>query len=420
MKILLLIKGVAARVVVGISGILVARILSKDDYGLVISVASIAALFLTISRLGLNEYTIVKSAKSNIQSLKSSYIESMDRLQNATALILTIPGILLSVFLLKKNPPVFVCTIFLLVYARGYIDSIRVGTIGATLQTNGNNQKFIDSQLIFSLSAITSLLLLYFLELEITGYLLAAFLGSVVFYLIGTFKYKKEINNKTIAWPHLPSTKEYGRGTNAAIRVNTSYFFSEIMAFAYIQGSAIVLVGVTNSAEVARYAVVASLITAGYIVPGVIYQWTLPLLAETASNHRNFINTLKRSSFQIMVLTTPAALILAIFSSQIIQLLLGPKYASSASVLIVMAAVFLIHSLCFVPAAALTSLGQQNSRVRLQMISATIGIGTTATLGSTMGGIAAAYGCLAAEIFLAIGYITTTIKAVQTTNWTKL
>ena len=418
MKFFALLKGIFARVIVGISGVLVARQLSKDDYGLIISVANIAALFLTLSRLGLNEYTVVKAAKAQTASSKRAYIALMDKLQNSATLIMLLPGLIATLLLIPKETAPWVATvIFLLVYSRGYIDSLRVGVVSATLQTNGNNQRFVDSQLIFSFAAILSLAALYLLDLEKIGYLSSSLLASLSMYVIGTKIYSSFLNAGAAIKPRLPTPRQFRVGLRGAIFKKSSYFFSEIMAFGYTQGSAIVLISVTSSAEVARYAVIASLIGAGYIIPGVIYQWTLPVLAESTRSKHQYISKAKKAIGQITLITLPIAVVMASFSTLIISILLGTKYASSASVLAVMAMVYFAHSLCFIPAAILTSLGQQRIRVQLQMISATIGIGVTAIIGATYGGISAAYGCLAAEIFLLFGYSLQAFRTIKKRNW---
>lgn len=418
MKFLTLIKGIFARIIVGLSGILIARYLSKNDYGLIVSVANIATFFLTASRLGLNEYTVVKAAKAQVSSSKRACIVLMDKLQNSATLLMLLPGLVATLLLIpQETTPWLSIAIFLLVYSRGYIDSIRIGVVGATLQTNGNNQKFVDSQLIFSFAAVLSLAALYLLDLEIIGYLIASLVASLSMFVAGTKIYGGFLNNGKIIKPRLPTRRQFKVGFYGAVLKKSSYFLSEIMAFGYTQGSAIVLISVTSSAEVARYAVIASLIAAGYIIPGVIYQWTLPLLAESTKSKHEYMLKAKKAIGQITIITLPVAAVMASFSTLIIRILLGTKYASSASVLEVMALVYFAHSLCFIPAAVLTSLGQQRKRVQLQMISATIGIGVTATIGATYGGIAAAYGCLVAEIFLLLGYSLQAFKTIENRNW---
>ncbi|WP_138517309.1 oligosaccharide flippase family protein [Rhodoferax bucti] len=420
MKLFALIKGVLARAIVGISGILIARHLSKDDYGLIVSIATIAAFFLTVSRLGLNEYSIVRAAKARTHSTKRAYITLMDKLQNSTVLLMFVPGLALALLLIPREiASVTVIWIFFLVYARGYIDSQRVGVISATLQTNGNNQKFVDSQLVFSTAAILSLVALYAFNLEKLGYLSTSLIASLLMYCIGTNAYKIYLNNGAATWPRLPTIRQFKIGIRAAVLKNSSYLLSDVMAFAYTQGSAIVLISVTTSAEVARYSVIASLITAGYIIPGVIYQWTLPLLAESLSSKETYLTKAKKSAIQIASIVFPISLTMVIWDSLIVHLLLGEKYRSSASVLSLMAIVYFLHSLCFIPAAILTSLGLQQKRLQLQMLSAAVGISTTAIAGASLGGIAAAYACLAAEVLLLVGYTTSGYIAIKSREWKK-
>lgn len=420
MKLFALIKGVLARAIVGISGILIARHLSKDDYGLIVSIATIAAFFLTVSRLGLNEYSVVRAAKAKTSSTKRAYIALMDKLQNSAVLLMLVPGLVATILIVPKEiTSVTIIWIFLLVYVRGYVDSQRVGIVSATLQTNGNNQKFVDSQLVFSTAAILSLSALYAFNLEKFGYLTTSLIASLLMYCIGTNAYKMYLNNGAATRPRLPTVRQFKIGMRAAVLKNSSFLLSDIMAFAYTQGCAIVLISVTTSAEVARYSVIASLITAGYIIPGVIYQWTLPLLAESLPSKDIYISRAKKSAIQIASITLPIALTMVIYASLIVHLLLGEKYSSSASVLRLMAIVYFLHSLCFIPAAILTSLGLQRKRLQLQMLSAAAGIGITAIAGASLGGVAAAYACLAAEVILLLGYTTSGYIAIKSREWGK-
>ena len=414
MKLLYLVKGVTARVIVGLAGILVARFLSKEDYGLIVSIAALAAFFLTLARLGLNEYVIVRSAGTPLKSLRAAYIQTLDKLQNVSVLLMFIPGLVLSVILFENGSNLVILILFFsAIYARGYIDVIRNGVICADLQSTGNNVVFINAQLVFSLASIAAVGFLYFLHLDSTGYVFVLLIATLVFHLVGVWVAAKHVESKNVLLPKLFSLLFYKYGLSRALFKNKAYFLSELMAFVYTQGNTLALASVSSTTEVARFSVVSSLIMASYIIPGVIYQWSLPRLAALRSDKNGFVKEALRNARQVMLLTVLPGLVVFVISPQIIAILLGEKYSSSAEILRIMTVVFIVHSICFIPAACLTALGKQSERSKIQFVGGVVSLIITTLLGFFQGAYGAATGCLVAELILMVGYIKTAKMAIN-------
>lgn len=414
MKLLYLVKGVTARVIVGLAGILVARFLSKEDYGLIVSIAALAAFFLTLARLGLNEYVIVRSAGTTLKSLRVVYLQTLDKLQNASVLLMFIPGLVLSVILFGNGNNLGILVLFFsAIYARGYIDVIRNGVICADLQSTGNNVVFINAQLIFALASMAAVGFLYFLHLDSVGYVFVLLATTLVFHFFGVWAAAKYVESKNVLFPKLSSLFFYKYGLSRSFFKNKAYFLSEIMAFVYTQGNTLALASVSSSVEVARFSVVSSLIMASYIIPGVVYQWSLPRLAALRNDKSSFVKEAFRNARQVILLTVLPGVIVFIVSPQIISVLLGEKYSSSAEILRIMAVVFVVHSICFIPAACLTALGKQSARSKIQFMGGMVGIIITTLLGIFQGAYGAAIGCLVAELILMVGYVKTAKMAIN-------
>lgn len=414
MKLLYLVKGVTARVIVGLAGILVARFLSKEDYGLIVSIAALAAFFLTLARLGLNEYAIVRSAGTALKSLRVVYLQTLDKLQNASVLLMFIPGLVLSVILFGNGSNLGLLILFFsAIYARGYIDVIRNGVICADLQSTGKNIVFINAQLIFSLASMAAVGFLYFLHLDSVGYVFVLLATTLVFHFVGVWAAAKHVESKNVLIPKLSSLLFYKYGLSRSLFKNKAYFLSEIMAFVYTQGNTLALASVSSSVEVARFSVVSSLIMASYIIPGVVYQWSLPRLAALRNDKNGFVKEAFRNARQVILLTVLPGVIVFVVSPQIIAVLLGEKYSSSSEILRLMAVVFIVHSICFIPAACLTALGKQSERSKIQFMGGMVGIIITTLLGIFQGAYGAAIGCLVAELILMVGYIKTAKMAIN-------
>lgn len=411
---IILAKGVLAKILLGLSGIFLARLFTKQEYGLLVSISSIVTFTLIICRLGLQEKILISASASKNTSIRNALIRRLDIFQTSLALLMMVPACLISNLLVKTEFTYQVVSIFfLLIYLKGFIELTRTGILATDLQASLKNNHFTNLQLIMALGATASTLATYLLKYKIYGYIFTSTAFSCIFYALSVQAIKKHLSTTKLLSIKLVGKNLFVITFKSALVRDRHYLISDITSYLYAQGGALLLILLTSSSEVASYSVVSALIVAGYIVPGAIYQWSLSTLSALKSNKDRFLNEARKLFMQIAMLCIPPGIFLYFFSNWCIAILFGDKYSSSALILKYLAFVFILHSLCFIPAACLSVLGAQKYRSRIQVISAIIGTITTLLLASSLGGLAAAIGALLGEIFLFTGYISATYYAFK-------
>lgn len=398
--------GIISRAVVGVSGVFLARLITKNEYGHLVTISTFVTLFMILARFGLNELLILQISRIKESSVRYVKIRVYESIQNINALMMFLIGSLVLYFFcqLKDWQYLGSLNLFFCLYIRGYIETVKAGLLQTDLQSQLKLNEFYSYQLIQSLSPVFAVCLLFLLNLGLQGYVYFYVFITIVLYILGSYIFKESYSSRNLVNPSI-TRPLFALKLILRRKVFYSYLFSDFLAFTYIQGLVLSLSLRTTSTEVASFSVIASLIVAGYVLPGVIYQKLYPTLVAANRLSADYKKSISEASYIVSFMILPISACMFFFSDEIVGLLLGNKYASSAKILKLMSFVFLLHSYCFIAAAIISAKGKQSLRVNVQCISALIGFSVTIYFAKEFGAVAAAYGSLLAELILFVGYL---------------
>jgi len=351
-----LISNFLSKFIIGISGILLARFLTKEEFGLFKTISVFVSFIGIFINFGLNDYLLFEISRKRSLKLPKKIIGSY-----LIMYILFFPLSIIFYFFLYSKA-LFLMIIF---YFKLIVDWL-IDLITKIFQSK--NRFGIISILILLNSIFMFLPVLYIyiangnLKSYVISLLMVSFL-SLIIYII-TYGYLENIWNLI---PAFNIDKNVLKGSHP-------FFMSGLMAFIYMQSDILMLSFMTRLVEVSRYSVVTTLIFAAYLLPVVLYNYFLPKLAGSFKEKKEFIQTYNQFKKIIILLCLPVAIILFTFSYEILHLIFTSKYVDSNYILKTLAVVFFFHSICFVFGAVITASGNQKLRSKIQIFAAVTNI----------------------------------------------
>ena len=350
--IVFLFSNIASKFFLGLSGILLARFLTKEDFGLFRTITTFVGLIGIFVNFGLSDFLLLEASKNKITELKRKTVENY-------LLLYTIffPISLVSYFCIYSKG-LFVMFIFYLKLLLDWFSN----TIMRIFQAR--NEFKIISFLIF-VNAILLFLPVVYLYISKSGlekYVIALLFASFISCFIYIFIYsQKESIKNLISLPRMDKK---------ILMSSFPFFVSGLMAYVYMQSDILMLSFMKGTVEVGRYAVATTLIFAAYLLPTVLYNSFLPKLAAVFGERKELNYFYNQFLILTLVLTLPPAVLLFVFSEEILKFIYTYKYVDSKYILKILAIVFLFHSLCFVFGAVITASGNQSLRSKTQILAA--------------------------------------------------
>ncbi|MBA2840763.1 O-antigen/teichoic acid export membrane protein [Methanococcus maripaludis] len=259
--------------------------------------------------------------------------------------------------------PYIASSLVMLVFIKLFLDWF-INLISAILQSKNlfNNVSLL--QILRSLTLVLPLILLYYFDYGLNEFLVyVILLASVVAVLITL----KEVVGKNI---NLKNVKN-GFSFNKSVIPSSKYFFiSSLMVYIYMQSDLLMISIMVDPVEVARYAVVLTLISGAYLIPSSLYTYYLPKMTQSFQNTLEFKKIIFQFRTLIVFTMFPLSLILFLFPKNILNIIYGTNYMDSGYILQILSIVLFFHSICFVNAGMLTASGNQKIRSNIQFLAA--------------------------------------------------
>jgi len=389
-----MLSNIFSKCLLGLSGILLARVLTKTDFGFLKTTITFTGLCGIFVNFGLNDFFLFEFSKEKNDKLLRK------TLQNYLALYLIFfpLALVFYVFLYSKG-----VIFFFAFYIKSFFDWV-VDIIKRYFQSynlfNIVSLLTIISTLLISFPAIY----IYIVKQSLNLYIFLLIISSFLLFLISLYIYFSISKNLNIlSLPKLDLK---------ILKKSYPFFLSSLMSYIYMQSDILMLSFMKGTMEVSRYAVVSTLIFYAYLFPSLIYNYFLPMLVDFFSRKQKkyILSTVKKFIFLIFLFILPIVLTLFIFSTDILKILYKYKYIDSSNILKLLSIVFFFHSFCFVFGAILTASGNQILRSKLQFFAAILNIILNILFIPKYGAEGAASATAITEIFIFLFYFYTSIK----------
>jgi len=333
-----------SKFILGLSGILLARFLTKEDFGLLKTITAFVGLIGIFVNFGLNDFLLFEASKNKISGFERKIVGNY-------LLLYTIlfPISLVSYFCIYSKG-LFIMVIF---YLKLLLDWVSDTIIRALLI-------FVNAILLF-LPVVYLYISKGGLEKYITSLLFVSFISCIIYIFVYNQYNQKEGIKNLISLPRMDKK---------ILMSSFPFFVSGLMAYVYMQSDILMLSFMKGTVEVGRYAVATTLIFAAYLLPTVLYNYFLPKLAAAFGERKKLNYFYSQFIILTLVLTLPLAVLLFVFSEEILRFVYTYKYVDSRYILKILAIVFFFHSLCFVFGAVITASGNQSLRSKIQILAA--------------------------------------------------
>lgn len=190
------------------------------------------------------------------------------------------------------------------------------------------------------------------------------------------------------------------------LRTSFSYGLAEMLSMVYAQVDVTLLGLFTNVSQVGQYSPAVSLINAMSIVPASVFYIVVPILTNAYLTNRQRFTT---AILQTLLLYGLIGIVLAggtaLLLSNLLTIFLGEKYISTGRFVLTMSPILLFKSLSFAGATYLVVAGQHKKRILVQLISALLNVGMNIVFIPLYGPIGAAVTFVVSESILTIGYL---------------
>lgn len=378
-------SNLASKFILGLSGILLARFLTKEDFGLLKTITAFVGLIGIFVNFGLSDFLLLEASKNKIAELKRKTVG------NYLLLYAIFSPISLISYLSVYSKGLFIMFLF---YLKLFLDWFS-DVIRRIFQAK--NEFKIVSFLIIVSSVLLFLPVVYLyiskngLEEYVITLLFVSFVSCIIYIFV--YKQKESIKNLT---PLLKMDKKM-------LMSSFPFFMSGLMVYIYMQSDILMLSFMKGAVEVSRYAVGTTLIFAAYLLPTVLYNYFLPKL--TVAFEKKKIDYFY-SQFMILtlVLTLPLTILLFVFSEEILKFIYTYKYVDSKYILKILAIVFFFHSFCFVFGAVITASGNQSLRSKIQVLAAITNILLNVIFIPLYGAEGAAFTTVVTEVIIFMLY----------------
>ncbi|MBA2862303.1 flippase [Methanococcus maripaludis] len=358
-----MVSNIGSKFLIGLTGILLARYLTKYDFGNYTTVTTFLGLVFIFLSPGFIEYGLFEFSKNNnkIEKLTGELIYLF--------LALCIIGFVVTIIIYPYLYPYITYSLVILIFLKLFLDWF-MNLITTILQSKNlfNNVSLL--QILRSLTLVLPLILLYHYGYGLNVFLINVIVLALIMVVLITLK---EVIGKNI---NLKNVKK-GFSFNRSVIPSSKYFFiSALMSYIYMQSDILMLSVMTTPLEVGRYAVVTTIITGAYLIPASLYNYYLPKMTQNFCE-RDFKKLLKiKFQFRnmILILMTSISLLLFGFPKTVLKMIYGLKYIDSYIILMILSGVLFLHSICYLTGAILTASGSQKLRSNIQIFVAVLNI----------------------------------------------
>ena len=302
--------------------IYVIRYLGPNDFGLLSYAISFAALFATLSTLGLDSLIIRELVKEPAK--RDTYLGSV--------FVMKIFGsvasyILIAATVLLTNESSFTILLILLISASTLFQSFNVVDFYFQSKVLAKFSVIVQFTTAMLMAGIRILLIQFHAELWL--FALTVTLESA-FWAVGFIVVYKKQGLKILSWKYDKET------AFQLIRDSWPLILSGIAVSIYLRIDQVMIKKMLNDQEVGYYAAAVRISEAWYFIPMVITTSLFPAIVNAKKTSEIlYMNRLQKLYDLLAWMSIVIAIPVTIFSGTIVKLLLGPQYSSSADVLTV-------------------------------------------------------------------------------------
>jgi O-antigen/teichoic acid export membrane protein len=302
--------------------IYVIRYLGPNDFGLLSYAISFAALFATLSTLGLDSLIIRELVKE--PEKRDTYLGSV--------FVMKIFGsvasyILIAATVLLTNESSFTILLILLISASTLFQSFNVVDFYFQSKVLAKFSVIVQFTTAMLMAGIRILLIQIHAELWL--FALAVALESA-FWAVGFMVVYKKQGLKILNWKFNKET------AFQLIKDSWPLILSGIAVSIYMRIDQVMIKKMLNDQEVGYYAAAVRISEAWYFIPMVITTSLFPAIVNAKKTSEIlYMNRLQKLYDLLAWMSIVIAIPVTIFSGTIVKLLLGPQYSSSADVLTV-------------------------------------------------------------------------------------
>ncbi len=318
----LLAERIVRLVISFIVNIYVIRYLGPNDFGLLSYAISFAALFATLSTLGLDSLIIRELVKEPAK--RDTYLGSV--------FVMKIFGsvgsyILIAATVLLTNESSFTILLIFLISASTLFQSFNVVDFYFQSKVLAKFSVIVQFTTAMLMAGIRILLIQFHAGLWL--FALTVTLESA-FWAIGFVAVYKKQGLKILSW-------KYNKETAVQlIRDSWPLILSGIVISVYMRIDQVMIKKMLNDQEVGYYAAAVRISEAWYFIPMVITTSLFPAIVNAKKTSEIlYMNRLQKLYDLLAWMSIAIAIPVTIFSGTIVKLLLGPQYFSSADVLTV-------------------------------------------------------------------------------------
>mgnify|MGYP002397793733 CR=1 FL=1 len=296
------------------------RYLGKSGFGDYTTIITYLTFFATIADLGLTLVTVQLISKANADEEK--IIGNLFAFRLVTAVLFLGSSILITIFLPYSNAIKIGIAVTSFSFLFGAFNQILVGVFQKNLQMD----RVALAEVVSRTFLFVAVFLVYYLDYGLLGVLIVSVLANLVSFLFHFF-FSQRFVKTTLLF-------EFGYWKQIVKQswpIAVTIFFNLI----YLRTDTLILSLIKSSEEVgiygASYKVIDVLVTVPFMFAGII----LPVITRAWSEKNNqfFYKVLQRS-FDVMIIFSIPMLAGAFFlADPIINLIAGPEFAESASVL---------------------------------------------------------------------------------------
>lgn len=301
-------------------GIYVARYLGPEKFGIYSYALSFVGLFTIFTSLGLDAITVrdlVKNSKQKNILLGSTFILKL--IGSATTIII-IASILSQI---NENP---LTNKIILIIAFGFIFQT-FNVIGLYFESTVQSKFLVYAKLLPLITS--SILKIYFVIINATliWFAYIALLDSFLFTLGLIFFYTKNSQN-IFSW-------KIDRHTSIFLLKNSwPLILSGLAVSIYMKIDQIMIKNILGVTQVGFYAAAVKLSEAWYFIPVLICTSIFPAIINVREKSKELYLLRLKNLYTLMIwIILPIAILITIFSNDIISLLYGPKFQAASTVL---------------------------------------------------------------------------------------
>lgn len=382
----------AARLLAGLTMILIARQVGSAQYGQFAGSLALAKVASSAFALGLESWLLRNGLRDGDRSLLS-------RLSTAVLAITAGLGLIwLAVFALfapALNQDSFPYIVLMLCALSVWCEEL-INVVSTTFKTA------LQNTVTFAIITGTQLLL-FLLVLGQMGlgqqmllpYLYVRVGGMAVAAIIAVWWMSRTVTLH-IQWPDIPAT----------LRGAPPFAISLGLALIYERADVAIIALALGQEQTGLYAPATTIIIALFLIPGTLFGVMVPALsrihAQEPARLMRMMRLLLAGSLGLAVLLTVTVYLSAHF---VINLLFGPDYTASGDVLAVLSGVLAFRCLTFTLAALLIAVGWQKWRLVPQALAAGLNVGLNFLIIGTYGIMGVAYVYVLTEALLMAGYL---------------